>query len=325
MRRIYPLALLFLFLISCSDSENTDNETPIVREQSTYQVLIQEDIIYAQGLSHENFTSPNAEEVDLKLDIYLPDNELKNRPLLFFTHGGGFSGGSKQQEQIVEIANFYASRGWVVVSNDYRLQGDAGTVPQEWIDYSATLPEEGRKQFLAIYPAIRDSKAALRWIVSNAESYNINTDYITVGGGSAGAITAIAIGVSDLEDYKDELEIINDPSLPSTNLDEEYEIKTIIDFWGSKVALDALAEIYGYQRFDVNDPPMFIVHGTADSTVPFSSAEDLRSIYESNNIPFAFYPAENAGHGIWGKTFENKTLAELSFEFIIEQQNIMVE
>ena len=325
MRIIFLLSILLFVFASCNEDENTDTNLPIVKEQSTYEVLVQEDIVYAQGLSHENFTSPNAEEVDLKLDIYLPDSDLKNRPLIFFTHGGGFSGGSKQQEQIVDIANFYASRGWVFVSNDYRLKGDAGTVPQEWIDYAQTVPEEDRDQFLAIYPAIRDSKAALRWVVANADSYNINTDYITVGGGSAGAITAITIGVSELEDYRDELEIVKDPSLPSTNLDEEYEIKTIIDFWGSKVALDALEEIYGYQRFDENDPPIIIVHGTADPTVSFSNAEDLRSLYETNNIPFAFYPAENAGHGIWGKTFENKTLAELSFEFIIEQQNIMVE
>lgn len=311
--------------MACNEDETIQDNIPIVKSQSTYEVLIQEDVIYGQGLSHTNFGSANFEELDLKLDIYSPDNDLHNRPLVFFIHGGGFSGGSKQQEQIVAMANFYASRGWVFVSTDYRLQGDAGTVPEEWIELAQTLPEDERKQFLAIYPAVRDSKAALRWVIANKESYNINTDFVTVGGGSAGAITAIAIGISNFEDYKDELELSIDPSLQSTNLDEKYKIQTIIDFWGSKIALDALEEIYGNQRFDDNDPPMIIVHGTADPTVSFSSAENLKSIYETNNIPFAYFPAEGAGHGIWGKTFDNKTLSELTFEFVTEQQNLKVE
>ena len=41
-------------------------------------------------------------------------------------------------------------------------------------------------QIYAMYPTHRDAKAALRWIIANADNYNINTDYITVGGGSAG-------------------------------------------------------------------------------------------------------------------------------------------
>jgi len=325
MNKTQLVLILIFFLLSCSQNENNDNTIPTVKTQNTYNVLVQEDIIYGQGLTHDNFGSPNFEEVDLKLDIYLPENNLKNRPLFFFIHGGGFSSGSKQQEQIVDMANFYASRGWVFVSIDYRLQGQFGTVPQEWLNFSLNLSKEERQQFLAIYPAIRDSKAALRWVIANADAYGINTNFITVGGGSAGAITAIAIGISNPEDFKDELNKTIDPSLPSTNLSESYKIKSIIDFWGSKIALDILEEIYGHQRFDANDPPIFIAHGTADPIVPFSNAEDLKSIYEMNNIPFDFFPAENAGHSIWGKTFENKTLSELTFEFITEKQNINVE
>ena len=33
----------------------------------------------------------------------------------------------------------------------------------------------------------QDSKAALRWIIANSNIYKINTDYITVGGNSAGS------------------------------------------------------------------------------------------------------------------------------------------
>ncbi|MEM7511297.1 MAG: alpha/beta hydrolase, partial [Bacteroidota bacterium] len=180
-------------------------------------------------------------------------------------------------------------------------------------------------QFLAIYPAHRDAKAALRWLVANAATYNINTDYITIGGGSAGAITAISLGISNEEDFRDELTTSQDPTLSSTSLNQSYKIQTIVDFWGSKVGLDIIEDIYGHQRFDANDPPLYIAHGTEDPTVLFSEGEALKAIYDSLGLPIAYYPLEGAGHGAWNATVDGKRLEELAFDFIVEQQALTVE
>ncbi len=332
MKILFPMTVLMLFLIACKKDNGTvspepDNSIPVIRMDAIYDVLIEENVKYAEGLSHEeSFNSSNATTIPLNLDIYTPDNELENRPVFMFIHGGGFSGGSKQQEQIVDIANYYSSRGWVFISIDYRLKGDFGTVPQEWLDFAmANVPSEDIAQTLAVYPAQRDAKAALRWLVANAETYKINTDFITVGGGSAGAITAITLGISEQEDYRDEINSTQDPTLMSTNLEQTYQIQTIVDFWGSKVGLDALEQIYGRQRFDSNDPSLLIVHGTEDPTVLFSSAEDLKAIYEANEIPLVYYPIEGAGHGAWNATVDNKRIEKLAFDFIVEQQGLIVE
>jgi acetyl esterase/lipase len=304
---------------------NPQNEIPTVQSSSTYKVTMEEDIIYAEGLSHESVNSASTTKIPLKLDVYVPDNNLENRPVYMFIHGGGFIGGSKQQSQIKKLANYYASRGWVFISIDYRLRNDNGAVPQKWTNYSANVPRSKTRQFLAIYPAVRDAKAALRWVIANSDTYKINTNYITVGGGSAGAITAIAIGISNQEDFKDEMDSNQDPTLISTNPDQSYQVRTIIDFWGAKVALDFLQKIYGHQRFDSNDPSLFIVHGTEDNIVPFSKAENLKTIYEANGLPIACYPLEGLGHGVWNATVNNKRLEELAFDFIVEQQNLIVE
>lgn len=316
-----------LLFIACEDSEGMSphNAAPTVQTDSTFVVNIEEDIVYADGLSHENTNSQNYTRIPLRLDVYAPDNDSENRPVYVFIHGGGFSGGSKQQSQIQELGNFYAARGWVFISPDYRLKGDKGTLPQAWIDAGQNLPPENVGQFQAIYPAQRDAKAALRWMVANAEAYNINTDYITVGGGSAGAITAITVGISNPEDFTDELSDELDPSLSSTNPEQSYQVQTIIDYWGSKVALDGLEGVYGHNRFDSQIPPIFIAHGTADPTVLFSEAEALKALYETHGVPYVFYPFVGAGHGPWNATVEGKGLAELSFDFIIEQQGLSVE
>lgn len=190
---------------------------------------------------------------------------------------------------------------------------------------SANLPNNQVAQFLAIYPAQRDAKAALRWVVANADTYHINTNFITIGGGSAGAITAITAGVSEEEDFRDELDSDQDTTPASTNPNQSYQVQTVVDFWGSKMALDALQEIYGRERFDGADPALFIAHGTEDPTVPFSSAEDLKAIYETNGLPLAYYPLEGLGHGEWNATVDGKRLEELAFDFIVEQQELKME
>ncbi|MCD6354570.1 MAG: carboxylesterase family protein, partial [Prolixibacteraceae bacterium] len=168
MKTLFILTLttiLFQGFVKGDDGKSTNLQTeiPVVKSDSTYKVLVKHDIVYAKGLSHESINSANATTIPLKLDVYEPDNNVKNRPVFMFVHGGGFVGGSKKQAQIFEWANYYTSRGWVFISIDYRLKRDKGTVPQQWADYTKKLPENARvAQFLAIYPAQRDAKAALR-------------------------------------------------------------------------------------------------------------------------------------------------------------------
>ena len=326
--RIFLGLMIMLFLTECNkDNDNItlDTNRPIVKQDATYEVIVTEDLIYAEGLSHDSLNSINSSVMPLLMDSYVPNNNSQNRPVLILIHGGGFIGGTKQQDPLVAMANYYAARGFVVFSIDYRLKDDKGTVPQEWIDASSDIVTTYPGQLLAAYPAHRDAKAALRWIVANAHNYNINTDYITIGGGSAGATASIGIGVSDLVDYKDELSINDDNTLSSTNLSETYEVKTILDFWGSAKTIEVLELIYGYERFDSNDPALFIAHGTEDPTVPFSSAEDLKTICETNEIDFVYYPLEGSGHSAWSATVDGKSLSDLSFDFIVVNQNLNLE
>ena len=71
-----------------------------------------------------------------------------------------------------------------------------------------------------------------------------------VGGASAGAITAIALGISELQDFRDEIPLADDATLSTKNLDETYAIKSIVYFWGSNVKLEVFEGVYGLNRYD---------------------------------------------------------------------------
>ena len=328
MKKRMPPIVVMTFIANSFAKENTTdlslNQIPKVKINQTYEVRVTKDIPYAEGLHHTSINSSSYVSQPLKLDIYEPNKKQKNRPAYMFIHGGSFVNGSKQQEQIIHLANYYTSRGWVFIAIDYRLRDDFGTVPQEWMDYAAHVPSDRVAQFLAMYPAQRDAKAAMRWLVANAQAYNINTNYITVGGGSAGAITAISLGVSNQEDFRDEISIKKDPSLSTTHLDQRYTIQTIVNYWGSKIALDAHEKIHGQQHFNNKNPPLFIAHGTEDPIVLFSNAEDLKNIYDINKVAAAYYPIEGGEHGIWDATIDHKRIEALTFDFIVAQQQLIL-
>ena len=322
--------MLLTVLSSCEKDKTTDTIDPnsmTVKSSSTYSLVVEQNVKYGEGLSHQTYNSSTYSIMDLKLDIYYPENNTKRKPAILLIHGGAFQGGDKTDANIVNLANYFASRGWVAFSINYRLRRNIGTVPTEWIQYAQnSVPLSDQAQFLAIYPAHRDAKAALRWLIANANQYNIDTNYITVGGGSAGAIIATTLGITNTSDFTNEISLSNDPSLATTNFNNNnYTIKSILDFWGSGVAVTANNNIYGYNRFDPTDPPIMIAHGTNDQTVLYSEALALKDIYTTTGANYVLYTLENRGHGPWDAIVNGKTLEELGFDFIVDQQNIILE
>ena len=298
------------------------------------------DIVYAEGLSH-NLTSTTPVAVSLNLDVYYPDDDSTGRPVFMFIHGGGFVGGTKPKPEILDMADYYASRGWVFASIDYRTTAELGSIdgmttedvvsyytgiaPEEWIRYAAEGAEDSLQlqQSIAMYTAQRDAKAALRWIVANSTEYAIDTNYITVGGASAGAITTIALGISNQDDFTDELSITDDPTLSTTNLDAAYTVQSMVYFWGSKIKLDLFEAVYGVNPYDANDPELFMAHGDADDPVtPYEGAIEIQEIYNALGIHNELVTLEGKGHGAWNAKVDGKGLFELSHEFLVERQGL---
>ena len=280
--------------------------------------------VYAQGLFSPSWGSSVQEPANLLMDVYEPIDAPGGRPMMMFIHGGGFFGGSRKGGAGEVFGEYFAARGFIAASIDYRLAKHHGTVPADWAQLVKGKYNKGRKsdQLLAMYPAARDAKAALRWLVAERVRFGINPEYVTVAGGSAGAYLAVMVGVSEDGDFLDELDASTDPTLPSTNPDEIVEVHTVLDFWGGAAHLDMLTLIDGNNRFDTNDPSLMIVHGTEDPVVPYTSAETLVQYYETVGSDYALHPIVGGGHGGWNRIIDGKPLVELSFDYVVETQNL---
>ncbi len=331
---VYRIVQFILFLIPlplafCSDGDAVSNSTEKVSKvfyKPTYEVNVQRDVIYGYGLSHDSFNLENPKQIPLKLDVYTPENVFSNRPIVVLIHGGGFRGGSKEKPPFIAMSNFFATRGWVVFNINYRLLKHFGSVPDEWGAYvdKQTISSKGRMQNKAVYPALRDAKAALRWVIANRTEYGINTDYITVGGGSAGAFSAVGIGLTENDDYRDELTVDQDPTLLTTNLNEIFDVKTVLNFWGGKECVDAINVLKNKQLYNKNNPSLFTAHGTNDFIVTYEKAEALAAIYKDTGGVHVLYPLEGKGHGPWNYSQNGNSLGDLALQFIAEQQHLKV-
>ena len=101
----------------------------------------------------------------------------------------------------------------------------------------------------------------------------------------------------------------------------------MVYLWGSNVKVELYEAIYGLNRYGSDDPELFMAHGTLDAnpTTTFSEATELKDIYDSLEIYNELFPLEGAGHGAWDATVDGMSLSDLSFEFLVDRQNLNVE
>ncbi len=268
-----------------------------------YGVLLTENVVYGIGNVSSSVSSEDWQEMDLLLDVYEPDGKADAlKPALLLVHGGSFVEGSKQADEMVEYARFFARRGYVCFSMDYRLQSDYPPASSFWDFASLTS---------AVHAAMVDVKAAVRFIRANADFYGVDPDKIALLGESAGAIAGVATAVTPSDDFSSDGDDFPIPA--ENNPGVSARVQAYVHFWGNPVHV--LLEV------TPSDPPTMIVHGDDDDEIftPFAMAEVFHGALELWNIPHEFYEADGFGHGAWDYRLRGKNLKTLTLEFLNEQ------
>lgn len=186
------------------------------------------------------YSERHGQEVDLLLDVYRPTVALGwKAPAVLLIHGGNFIGGSKQAGIMEAEALYFARAGFVVFNMNYRLEGSTYLV-----------------ELSAVRDAVHDAKAAVRFIVDQAESFRLDPTRIAAWGESAGGITAISMNSVSSEGSS------GNPGL-SSNISAAVSLSGTM--WPFLVASP--------RNEVLRDTPWFNVHSKADSVVyPFLAA-----------------------------------------------------
>lgn len=169
--------------------------------------------------------------LDLDMDIYIPKGDtIDKRPLMMFIHGGAFFFGDKATVPYQKWCTHFASLGYVCVSINYR------------IGFRINSKSIQR----TIYQATQDAHAAMRYLVSKKDIYRIDTDYIFVGGPSAGGIVALNLAYMRNVDrpeysYSGFLRSdLGDIECSGNTLCDRFEVRAVANMWGAVCDIDIL-------------------------------------------------------------------------------------
>ena len=242
--------------------------------------------------TYPNLTYVTASGIEQKLDVY-KRRDAGPHPTVIYYHGGFWAAGNKEGALMTLMPWF--EMGWNVVNVEYRL---ARVAPAP--------------------AAVEDCLCALKFVVAQAKTYDVDVNRIVVTGESAGGHLALTTGMIPA----------------STGLDNECtgpripRVAAIINWFGITDVNDV---IDGPNRRDIAAtwlgslpnreevakrlspltyvraglPPILTIHGDADPTVPYPEAVALHKALDQAGVPNQLLTIPGGKHG--GFTPEERT------------------
>ncbi len=248
--------------------------------------IIFSSILFLSGVAHASpeIIDSNAvvyktlDGITLKLHVYNPtnfDTQTMHNAIIFF-HGGGWNNGS--HKAFKRQSMYFASRGMVAISAEYRLKNTHGTTP---------------------YDAVEDAKSAIRYVRANAHKFKINPNTITAGGGSAGGHLAASCGL--LKMWDNSAEDLTVSSKPNALVLLNPVLDLGPDHYAHKRFGKDFKLISPIQNISKNAPPTLILVGTEDRILPVPTVKKYQSIMESfdNRCDVVLY--QDQGHAFFAK------------------------
>jgi arylformamidase len=222
------------------------------------------------------------------LDVYSPPG-AKNRPVVFWIHGGGWQTGDKSEVQRKPQA--FVDRGFVFVSTNYRLLPDVDM---------ATI--------------VRDIARSIRWVHDHIAEHGGDPKRILVMGHSAGAQLAALICTDDryLKAEGLSLDIIKG-CVPVDG--DTYDVPAIIETAETRRRVHGQPQAkFGHREKFGNDPakhrdfsavthvasgkgiPPFLILHVADHPDNAAQAQRLAAVLKGAGVPATVFGARETNH-----------------------------
>ncbi|HEU4625020.1 MAG TPA: alpha/beta hydrolase [Steroidobacteraceae bacterium] len=249
----------------------------------------------------------------LILDLYKPSKPTQPLPLVIYLHGGGWQAGHTRHSGAFEdwpgVLASIAARGYVVASVEYRLSGEAP------------------------FPAaVQDVKAAIRWLRTRARDFGIDKERAVVWGGSAGgqlaALVGATCGVGALEpaavNQRPEPGRAGTPASQSQTaaVAESDCVQGVVAWYGvfdfssprgdaeyrylgcgpGKCSAATLASAGAITYVDAKDPPVLMIHGVDDHTVPIAQSRSYLAALRAKGVKGELVEIPGVDHSFIGES-----------------------
>ncbi len=220
------------------------------------------------------------EGVSLRFDASIPRGA---GPFLaaIIVHGGGWVGGDRR----IDVAPLFeplSRAGIAWFSIDYRLAANA-------VQFGA---------------AVDDVESAVRFVRAHAAEYRINPSRIALIGESAGGQLAAMAALSTAPDLRVKAVVALYAPMDLVSLAKNSKFvpqwvrENINGTPWEGLILARLKQLSPIDNVRPGMPPFLLIHGTADTLVPFDQSKAMCKRVKAAGGACELYPALGAGHGI---------------------------
>lgn len=242
-----------------------------------------------------NVTYAKANNIELKLDLYLPRNRTTPKATLILFHGGGWVDGQKERNVLFLLP--YLELGWAAINVEYRM-GHQSPAPA----------------------AVEDTRCALRWITYRARQYSLDTSKFVLTGTSAGGHLSLITGMLPPQNVFDRQCVVEGEDRWNKAMMPELKVAAIVNWYGITDVADLLdgpnAKNYAREWFGslgnaeplakqlspityvrAGLPPIITIHGELDDVVPYNHAVRLHAALNKAGVPNRLVTIKNRKHG----------------------------
>lgn len=253
---------------------------------------VERDVVYGKGGS-----------VDLHCDVYKPPaGAPSKRMAIVHLHGGGFTGGNKNN--LAARLQAQSALGYVNVAVQYRLAG------------------------VARWPAqIEDVKTAIRWTRANASTLGIDPARIAVAGYSAGGHLALfAAGTQNSAQYEGSGGHAGAGTQVAACLAYYAVTGTAWEGFRKQFPMPDGSTDEAWKQAEPGThikgfPPTVLYHGLADVTVRPESSDEFLKLLRGANIPSELHAFAGVPHEFMGIPEFAESVARLN-DFFLERHVI---
>jgi len=218
-----------------------------------------------------------------KMDLYLPPKSNGPSPAVIKIHGGGWTHGSK-----VSPGGIYFHMGFALINVEYR--------------FTQVAPAPA---------AVEDSRCALKYVIDHATELNIDPHRIVLQGGSAGGHLVLMTGLLG-NDHRFESNCPGNTNISVAAIIDDYgptdftqaswsvisRNKSVVGWLGTHANDEAFkASVSPITYVQRNSPPVLVVHGALDHTVPMEQSDVLEQKLKAAGVTTELLVVPDAGHG----------------------------
>lgn len=239
---------------------------------------------------------------ELKLDLYYPTGKhFEKYPVVVFTHGGGWAAGNRYKAasgSFEVVFKRLVNEGFAVAPVTYRLAKNDSNV--------------------AIRDCVIDCKDAIRYLAKHTETFAIDPNRIFVMGDSAGGHIAQMLLLASPEQLPGEASLAKVPYRmvagvswygpcdfekmdlfnhdDRANFQDRFAARILGSDSGAQGKLERYREVSPINYLSQDSPPLLMIQGDKDTTIPVKHAYHMQQKAEATNAPVEIMIIKNSGH-----------------------------